>query len=116
AVSAAERGQLAGTFVVKLDHVGDGLHDSFVQYRRTYRVFDESGRLMIQALGEVPERLLKQTDGSFAMRTEPASHITFAIRAGHAASIKMDPSPLGNAFVGDRVGAGDPRTFHKDRP
>jgi D-alanyl-D-alanine carboxypeptidase len=112
-VPPAERAQLAGTFVVKLDHVGDGLHDSFVQYRRTYRVFDESGRLMIQALGEVPERLLKQGDGSFAMRSEPASHITFVIRAGHAASLKMDPSPLGNAFVGDRIGGGDPRTFHK---
>src|SRR5579859_1291976 len=53
-VSAAERKQLAGTFVLKLDKVGANLHDSFAQYRRTYRVFDEDGRLMIQPLGEGP--------------------------------------------------------------
>ena len=49
----------------------------FAQYRRTYRVFDENGRLMIQPLGEGPERLLKQDDGSFAMRSSPAAHISF---------------------------------------
>jgi CubicO group peptidase (beta-lactamase class C family) len=113
--SAAERSQLAGTFVLKLDHVGDGLHDSFVQYRRTYRVFDENGRLSIQALGEGPERLLKQPDGGFAIRSEPASHITFVVQRGHAASLRMDPSPLGAALVGERVGPGDPATFHRGR-
>jgi len=112
-VSVAERRQLAGTYVLQLERVGDGLHDSFVQYRRTYRVFDESGRLMIQALGEGPERLLKQPKGGFAMRSEPASQITFALQKGRAVRIKVDPSPLGAAFVGDRVGSGDPETFHK---
>src|SRR6476469_5198169 len=64
-ISADERKQLAGTFVLKLGQVGAGAnpHDSFAQYRRTYRVFDENGRLMIQPLGEGPERLLKQDDG-----------------------------------------------------
>jgi CubicO group peptidase (beta-lactamase class C family) len=113
--SATERTQLAGTFVLKLEHVTDGLHDSFVQYRRTYRVFDESGRLMIQALGEGPERLLKQPDGGFAVRSEPGGHITFAIQGGHVASMKIDPSPFGVALSGDRVGPADPQTFHRDR-
>jgi hypothetical protein len=36
-------------------------------------VFDENKRLMIQPLREVPERLLKQNDGSFAMRSFPAA-------------------------------------------
>ncbi|HEU4731171.1 MAG TPA: serine hydrolase domain-containing protein [Kofleriaceae bacterium] len=112
-VTAAERSQLAGTFVLRLDHVGDGLHDSFAQYRRTFRVFDDSGRLMIQALGEGPERLLKQPGGGFAIRSEPASHITFAVQQGHAASMKMDPSPFGVALAGERVGPGDPQTFHQ---
>src|SRR5215831_13093460 len=49
-VSADERKQFDGTFVLKLDKVGANLHDSFAQYRRTYRVFDENGRLMIQPL------------------------------------------------------------------
>src|SRR5438270_12046471 len=109
-VSADERKQLAGTFVLKLGQVGANLHDSFAQYRRTYRVFDENGRLMIQPLGEGPERLLKQDDGSFAMRSAPAAHISFVVQNGHATSMKMD-SP-GFPLVGERVGDGDPAAFH----
>jgi D-alanyl-D-alanine carboxypeptidase len=109
-ISADERKQLAGTFVLKLGQVGANLHDSFAQYRRTYRVFDENGRLMIQPLGEGPERLLKQDDGSFAMRSSAASHISFLVQNGHAASMKLD-SP-GFPLVGERVGDGDPATFH----
>jgi CubicO group peptidase (beta-lactamase class C family) len=109
-ISAAERKQLAGTFVLKLGQVGANLHDSFAQFRRTYRVFDENGRLMIQPLGEGPERLLKQDDGSFAMRSAPAAHISFVVQNGHAAKMKLD-SP-GFPLVGERVGDGDPGTFH----
>ena len=109
-ISADERKQLAGTFVLKLGQVGANLHDSFAQYRRTYRVFDENGRLMIQPLGEGPERLLKQDDGSFAMRSSPAAHISIVVQNGHATSMKMD-SP-GFPLVGERVGDGDPATFH----
>jgi len=109
-ISADERKQLAGTFVLKLGQVGANLHDSFAQYRRTYRVFDENGRLMIQPLGEGPERLLKQDDGSFAMRSSPAAHISFVLQNGHATTMKLD-SP-GFPLVGERVGDGDPGTFH----
>ena len=111
-ISADERKQLAGTFVLKLGKVGAGanLHDSFAQYRRTYRVFDENGRLMIQPLGDGPERLLKQDDGSFAMRSSPASHISFVVQNGHAATMKLE-SP-GFPLAGERVGDGDPGTFH----
>jgi hypothetical protein len=111
-IAAAERSQLAGTYVMKLEHLTDRLHDSFAQYRRTYRVFDENGRLMIQALGEAPERLLKQADGGFAMRSQPESHVTFVIKNGRAATLKMEPSPFGAPFSGARVGPGDPQTFH----
>src|SRR5882724_11301402 len=41
-VPAAERKQLTGTFLLKLDRLSPTLHDSFAQYRRTYRVFDEN--------------------------------------------------------------------------
>jgi hypothetical protein len=109
-ISAEERKQLAGTFVLKLGQVGANLHDSFAQYRRTYRVFDENGRLMIQPLGEAPECLLKQDDGSFAMRSSPAAHISFAVQNGRAATMKLD-SP-GFPLAGTRVGDGDPATFH----
>jgi D-alanyl-D-alanine carboxypeptidase len=109
-VSSEERKQLAGTFVLKLGQVGANLHDSFAQYRRTYRVFDEDGRLMIQPLGEGPERLLKQDDGSFALRSAPAAHVSFVMQNGHAATMKLE-SP-GFPLVGERVGDGDPATFH----
>jgi CubicO group peptidase (beta-lactamase class C family) len=109
-ISADERKQLAGTFLLKLSQVGANLHDSFAQYRRTYRVFSENGRLMIQPLGEAPERLLKQDDNSFAMRLSPAAHISFELQNGHATTMKLD-SP-GFPLVGERVGDGDPGTFH----
>jgi len=110
-VSADERKQLAGTFVLKLDKVGANLHDSFAQYRRTYRVFDENGRLMIQSLGEAPERLLKQDDNSFALRSSPGAHVSFAMQNGRAATMKLE-SP-GFPLAGERAGDGDPLTFHR---
>ncbi|HET8890415.1 MAG TPA: serine hydrolase domain-containing protein [Candidatus Angelobacter sp.] len=109
-VSADERKQLAGTFVLKLGQVGANLHDSFAQYRRTYRVFDENGRLMIQPLGEGPERLLKQDDGSFALRSATEAHVSFVVQNGHATAMKLE-SP-GFPLAGERVGDGDPATFH----
>jgi D-alanyl-D-alanine carboxypeptidase len=110
-VTNTERKQLAGTFVLKLARVSAELHDSFAQYRRTYRVFDENGRLMIQPLGEGAERLLKQQDGSFSLRSSPKSHVSFVLQNDHATAMKMD-SP-GFPLAGDRVGDGDPVTFHK---
>ncbi len=111
-VSAEERKQLAGTFVLKLDRLTPALHDSFAQYRRTFRVFDENGRLMIQALGEGPMRLLKQDGGSFAMRSKPRSRVSFVVKNGAATSMEIDPSDFGVPLSGERIGAGDPRTFH----
>jgi len=112
-VSAEERKQFAGTYLLKLDKLTPGLHDSFAQCRRTFRVFDEDGRLMIQALGEGPERLLKQDDGSFAMRMKPRSRVFFVLQGSIAASMKMNPSDFGVALSGERVDAGDPQTFHR---
>jgi CubicO group peptidase (beta-lactamase class C family) len=112
-ISEAERKRLTGTFVLKLDRVSPNLHDSFAQYRRTYRVFDENGRLMIQPLGEAPERLLKEDDGTFALRSSPASHVSFVMQDDRAVTLKID-SP-GFPLLGDRVGDGDPATFHGQR-
>ena len=109
-VSAAERKQLAGTFVLKLGQVSANLHDSFAQYRRTYRVFDENGRLMIQPLGDGPERLLKQQDGTFSLRSSPNSHVAFVMQNARAAAMKMDSPEF--PLAGDRVGEADPATFH----
>ena len=111
-VSLPERSQLAGTFVLALERATDGYHDSFIQYRRTFRVFDEGDGLMIQALGDGPERLFKQADGTFAIRSAPDSHISFVIKSGHAARMRLEGYWLGAPLVGNRVGPGDARTFH----
>jgi D-alanyl-D-alanine carboxypeptidase len=115
-VSEDERKQLAGTYILKLERLTPGLHDSFEQYRRTFRVFDENGRLMIQALGEGAERLLKQQGGSFRTRSKPRSRVSFVVQGRLAASMKMDPSDFGVPLSGERVGAGDPQTFHRQQP
>jgi CubicO group peptidase (beta-lactamase class C family) len=112
AVKAAEIQKLAGTYVLQASEVPAAFHDSFAQYRRTYRVFDENGRLMIQALGEGPERLLKQSDGSFSMRSSPRTRVSFEMREGRAAGMKLD-APNGLPLAGDRVGDGDVGTFHR---
>jgi hypothetical protein len=88
------------------------MHDSYAQYRRTYRVFDENGRVMIQPLGQGPERLLKLPDGSFAMRSSARTRIGFIMRDGRATGMRME-SPGGLQLAGERVGDGDPQTFHQ---
>jgi len=113
AVFADTIAQLSGIYVLKLDRLSPDLHDSFAQYRRTYRVFGENGRLMIQPLGEPAERLLKQDDGSFAMRSSPRNHITFSIVNNRAVSMTMDPSSLGVPLSGANVGDPDPASFHQ---
>jgi D-alanyl-D-alanine carboxypeptidase len=113
-ISSSESKQLTGTFVLVATKVPANLHDSFAQYRRTYRVFDENGRLMIQSLGQGAERLLKQPDGAFSMGTAPKTRISFVLRDGHAITMTMDSAgSLG--LAGERVGDGDPRTFHLQR-
>jgi hypothetical protein len=111
-VSAEEIRQLTGTFVLTAGEVPSNLHDSYAQYRRTYRVFNENGRLMIEPLGQGAERLFKQEEGRFAMRSTARTRISFVMQADHAVGMKMD-SQGGLPLVGDRVGDGDPQTFHK---
>ncbi len=109
-VSRAEIARLTGTFVLKLSEVSGNLHDSFAQYRRTYRVFDENGRLMIQPLGEGAERLLRQSDGKFGFRSSPNAQVSFVMTNDRATSMKLDAP--GFPLAGERVGNGDPATFH----
>ena len=103
---------MTGTFLLAVAKVPPNLYDSYAQYRRTYRVFDENGRLMIEPLGQGAERLLKLSDGSFVMRSSPRTRISFVLRDGHVKGMRMD-SPNGLELAGDRVGDGDPRTFHE---
>ena len=106
--SADERKNLAGTYVLKV--VAGAYHDSFAQYRRTYRVFDQNGRLMIEALGDKPERLLKQKDGNFAVRAWPQGPVAFAVQGRDAVTLRLRTPEL--TLGGERVGPADPQTFH----
>jgi CubicO group peptidase (beta-lactamase class C family) len=108
-VSADERSKLTGTYLLKV--VGGAYHDSFAQYRRTYRVFDQNGRLMIEALGETPERLLKQNNGSFAIRSVPQAPVTFVVHDQSALTLHLSTPEL--TLAGARVGPADPQTFHR---
>jgi D-alanyl-D-alanine carboxypeptidase len=108
-VSADERSRITGTYVLKV--AAGGYHDSFEQYRRTYRVFDENGRLMIEALGGTPERLLKQNSGGYAMRSSPQAPVTFVAHGNNALTLRLTNSGL--TLAGDRVGPGDTQTFHR---
>jgi len=107
-ISAEERKRFTGTYDLKV--VAGAYHDSFAQYRRTYRVFDENGRLMIEALGEKPERLLKQANGSFAVRAWPQGPITFVMHGQNVFTLRLSTSEL--TLGGERVGPADPQTFH----
>jgi hypothetical protein len=107
-ISAGERKKLTGTYEMKV--AAGAYHDSFAQYRRTYRVFDENGRLMIEALGEKPERLLKQNNGSFAVRAWPRGPVTFGMHGQNALTLHLSTSEL--TLAGERVGPADPQTFH----
>jgi hydroxyacylglutathione hydrolase len=102
-VSAAERAGLTGRFLLKYDKLPPDLHGSFTQYRRTYRVFDENGRLMMEPLGQGAERLLKQEDGTFGISSSPGTVITFVMQNGHAARMQMDSPGGGRALAGDRI-------------
>jgi hypothetical protein len=73
-------------------------------------VFDENGRLMIEALGETPERLLKQKNGNFAIRAWPQAPVTFVMHDQNALTLHLTNSGL--ILAGERVGPADPQTFH----
>jgi CubicO group peptidase (beta-lactamase class C family) len=110
--TADERGKFAGTYLLKV--VEGGYHDSFAQYRRTYRVFDENGRLMIEALGEKPERLLKQANGSYAMRSSPQAPVTFTLHDRNGVTLQLNNGGL--TLAGERIGTAAPQTFHGSLP
>ena len=110
ALAPGERRQLDGTFVLKPDRVSSDLHDSYAQYRRTFRVFDENGHLMIQTLGEGPEQLLKQTRWKLCA-TLGAAKQSDDRRRERQRGAAQDRFAVA-AAVGARVGPGNPTTFH----
>ena len=91
-----------GSFTVKYDVLPADLHGSYAQYRRTYKVFDQNGRLMIEPFGQGAERLLKQADGTYAMASSPRTTITFAIENGRASRMTMQSPGTDRVLSGNR--------------
>jgi CubicO group peptidase (beta-lactamase class C family) len=112
-VSPGEMGRVDGTYLLKVERLSPELHDSYAQYVRTFRVFDQNGHLLIQRLGEGPEQLLKQSDGTFAIRSAPRARLSFTLSGGKATRMRLDPDGPGLLLSGSRVGPGDPATFHQ---
>ncbi len=109
-VSPEEQRSLTGTYRLTLDK-GNLRHDSYALYTRTLRVFVEHGQLEMQELGDSPEALLKQEDGSFATYSSPGERIRFEFQNGNAVSFTA--SREGKILsVSKRVGNGDAVTFH----
>ncbi len=70
-VAKEEKMNLAGTYVVKRKIIGSSTSLTYNLHTRTLRVFTESDQLMMQRFGELPEPILKQADGTFAIWSGP---------------------------------------------
>ncbi len=104
-VSVDEQKKLIGTFVWKLAP-DPARHRSYDFYRRTLRVMVEAGRLKLQRLGDTPELLLKQADGTFAIQSSPTQRWSFG-------EGKISVSEGGKVVaICSRVGESDVSTFH----
>ncbi len=102
-VSAEQRAQITGAFTVKYDNIAPDMHGSFLQYRRTYKIYDEDGRIMIEAIGQGAERLLKQPDGTFATKSSPRTVISFEIQNDRAVRMTMATPGAGRTLAGGRA-------------
>jgi D-alanyl-D-alanine carboxypeptidase len=102
-VTPALRAQITGAFTVKYDNIAPDMHGSFLQYRRTYKIYDENGRMMIEAIGQGAERLLKQSDGTFATQSSPRTAISFEIANGKAVRMTMASPGAGRTLAGPRA-------------
>ena len=109
-VTREEQKTLTGTYTLRL--VPDPQrHRSYDFYNRTLRVLVEHGQLELQKLGDSPEPLLKQDDGSYATNSSPSERLTFDVQNGKAVSIAIAESGKVVSKCA-RVGEGDVGTFH----
>ncbi len=74
------------------------------------RVFTEMDQLMLQRFGELPEPLLKQAAGTFAIRSSPRRIISFKNENNNI--VLSITSPGSFIESGARIGNADVKTFH----
>ena len=109
-VTSAEQKTLVGTYSFRLAP-DPQRHRSYDFYNRTLRILVEAGQLKMQKLGDSPELLLKQDDGTFATYSSPSGRLTFEIQNGKTTTITISESgkPVSTCT---RVGNEDVSTFH----
>ncbi len=101
---------MSGTYVVKRTITDSSSPLTYNMSKRTMRVFTEIDQLMLQQFGELPEPLLKQTDGNFAIRSSPQLIISFKNESNNA--VLSITSPGSYIESGARIGNADVKTFH----
>jgi CubicO group peptidase (beta-lactamase class C family) len=84
-ITAEERARYAGVYRTRMVDPPP----EYPSYERTYRVYDENARLMIQPLGEPPERLLKQAEHTFGRTSSPGLRFVFTVEDGQASQIVL---------------------------
>jgi CubicO group peptidase (beta-lactamase class C family) len=110
-VKVDEQKSIAGTYTLRLAP-DPARHRSYDYYTRTLRVFTEHGQLEIQKLGDSPEVLLKQADGTYATNSSPLERITFDGQNGGAVSFVISEGGKPKSIC-TRIGGSDIVTFHK---
>ncbi len=109
-ITTEEKMNLAGTYVVKRKLMGNSTSLTYNMYKRTIRVYTEIDQLMLQVFGELPERLLKQADGNFAISSEPGLIISFKNENNKNTISIISPGTYMEG--GARIGNADVKTFH----
>lgn len=110
ALAASERARYVGTYRTQWV----GAPGPMQNFQRTYRVFEENGRLMIQVAGEAPEPLLYQGEHTFRIATWPAAGIVFTLRDGRAVGITLRESGVPR-LSGAKVDDAWPVRLHPNR-
>ena len=100
--TTAERARYTGTYELRLVNGAP----QYASFRRTYRVFEENGRLMLQPRGDPPVELIYIGDDRFVRSATPGFHIGFTIREGRAVHMVLgaNAEPTAPREEGPRVG------------
>jgi hypothetical protein len=101
---------MTGTYIVKGSITDSSAALTYNMWKRTIRVFTELDQLMMQWFGELPEPLLKQADGSFAIRSQPGLGISF--KSENNNTVLSITSARSYIESGSRIGNADVKTFH----
>jgi hypothetical protein len=97
-MAAAEGARYIGTYLTRPTFQSARL----TQSQRTFRVFDDHGRLSLQPLGEWPEPLIPAGTHAFTIASQPALTYTFTVAGDRATALTVRVDGNGQS-AGPRV-------------